>query len=223
MPGVTGGSPGEVGFPDGTGFGDVVGLPRVTEGVGVTGLVGRTAVVGLTRTVGVSDDGSEPGGVVGSAPGAAASAGTTGTTPCSGPGVVVGSTARTSTGVVEIGPPGALGPLVTGSRRADGVPEETFGPPPSPVMLPSTLAGPPAMKVIRATTDSAPAATANDSKTLAAAAVGLRARWRAAWLAMTVSVVRGGAVQARVCTLIGSCGARADTRTGCRAPATSTA
>src|SRR6187402_237716 len=49
IPGVTGGSPGEVGFPDGTGFGDVVGLPGVNEGVGVTGLVGLTAGVGLTR------------------------------------------------------------------------------------------------------------------------------------------------------------------------------
>ena len=74
----------------------------------------------------------------------------------------------------------------------DGVPVETFGPPRSPVTLPSTLAGPPAMKVIRATTDSAPAATANDSRTLAAAAVRFRAPWRAAWPAMTTTVVRAG-------------------------------
>jgi hypothetical protein len=194
MPGVTGALPGEVGFADGTGFGVVVGLPGVTEGVGVTGLVGRTAVVGLTRPVGVA---AEPGGVVACATGAAASAGTRGTTPCSPAGVFVGSTARTSTGDVEIGPAGALGPLVLEPGPGAGVPEDTPCPPRSPVMLPSTLAGPPAMKVIRATTDSAPAATANDSKTLAAAAVGLRARWRAAWPAISPTVVLVGAVQAR--------------------------
>ena len=135
----------------------------------------------------------------------------------------------TAAGEVDEGTRGPVvpGPVVpgptTGPFTGDTVPGADVDSTRSPTTPPGTGAGPPAMKVIRATTDRAPPATANDSNRLAAATVRFRAPCRAAWPAMSSTVVRPRALQARVWPLLGSWSERVDNRTGCRVPATSTA
>ena len=213
--------------PDGRdvdpGLGDVVGL---AEGVGLGGLLGFVGFVGVCGGFGVGLTGTvgetAGPGVLGSADTGGCAAGAD----CVG---AVGSTALTSAGEVDSGTatrgpvgPGAVvpGPTV-GASTGDTVPvvDSTR----SPTTPPLTGAGPPAMKVIRATTDRAPPATANDSKRLAAATVRFRAPCRAAWPAMSSTVMCPWPTQARVWPLIGSWSDRVDNRTGCRVPATSTA
>ena len=223
--------------PDGrevdAGLGDVVGLAVGVAlggllglgggfggfGVGLTGCVGRA--VGLGTVVGGA---AADAGLLGSAGAGGCAAGG-----CTAGACEAGSAGLTSAGEVDEGTRGPVvpGPVVpgptTGPFTGDTVPGADVDSTRSPTTPPGTGAGPPAMKVIRATTDRAPPATANDSNRLAAATVRFRAPCRAAWPAMSSTVVRPRALQARVWPLLGSWSERVDNRTGCRVRATSTA
>ena len=207
------------GTPESTGVGTVGVALGAGRGVGLAGwLLGGTGTVrpwGVCVGTGVGAlDGGAEGPPVPWGRGAAGDGRVRGDPP---PGAEV---ARADSGDAPPPPPGRV---VPGLRNPAG----------SPVCLDvlvdvsrgstSGRAGPPASIVMTVTASNPPPATPSACRTLAMPRLPRRAPWRAAPAAMEKTLAPNPRwCQWCTCEFSGSCGERADSRTGCRAPATST-